>query len=302
MDVTPDIRTSLEDTLQRWSNALLSRNNTPSTFSNSAGWRQHFFVFDAIDTQHAVITFDEREQAFIASYCFNQEHFISDAFPTEAEALASKSFSLRNSNLHQHQAIYLGKQWQVLNRACDSSAFPDDAPSLCDRVVQRGDTQVCVNDYHCRETESIALSLGNKTYVQPFDCSITTEPLPVRTPPGIKGDMAFVIYDLPDDDGKNVEIQFRLTFDFKTKGKAYRAHSVVRFYETENIGWYEIPAKDQLKAQIHLFLKSAILHNKTELERKFGGIFREGPAFPADDENIAVLAETMWSRIMVDYI
>jgi hypothetical protein len=114
--------------------------------------------------------------------------------------------------------------------------------------------------------------------------------------------MAFVIYDLPDDDGKNVEIQFRLTFDFKTKGKAYRAHSIVRFYETENIGWYEIPAKDQLKSQIHLFLKSAILHNKTELERKFGGIFREGPAFPADDEKITVLAENMWSRIMVDYI
>lgn len=302
MDVTPDIRTSLEDTLQRWSNTLLSRNNTPSTFSNSTGWRQHFFVFDAIDIGHAVITFDEHEQAFIASYCFNQEHFISDAFPTEAEALASKSFSLRNSNLHQHQAIYLGQQWQVLNRACDSSTFPDDAPSACDRFVQRAGNKVCVNDYDCRETNNIALSLGNKAYVQPSDCSITTESLPARSSPAIKGEMAFVICDLPDDDGKNVEIQFRLTCDFKTKGKAYRAYSIVRFYETENISWYEIPAKDQLKAQIHLLLKSAILHNKTELERKFGGAFREGPAFPTDNEKIALLAEDMWSRIMIDYI
>ena len=301
MENKAEIANALAESLNRWSEALHSRSNRVSMFSNSAGWRQFYTVFHPIDVSQAIFYFSEAHGTYVADYRFRQDAYITEAFPGQAEAFACIDFFLRDSKIHHHQAIWLQGRWQVLSRVCRDSEDPDDLYQ-CDRFATVAGKTQCVNDYDCREDDAIALSQQNAVgLIRPDALQLEVSSSDAKAS-FLQGQLYFTLGGGHSGQPlQYVEVQFHLTHRFRKDSGNLRADARVSFYQTSDLDVYRSGSPEQAQASVLEYLHSAIAAVKKRLQQDLGADLADPVAFPDDETRVQALLDEMWQSVQTEY-
>ncbi len=298
MESRAEISDALAESLNQWSETLHSRSKRVSMFSNSAGWRQFYTVFHPIDVIQSIFYFSEEYETYIADYAFQQDSYITEAFPSQAEAFACIDFFLRDTKRHQHQAIWLEGSWQVLSRACTDSNEPGQALQ-CDRYARVGGRSQCVNDYNCREDDEISLIMRSvKPLIRPDQLQVEIDSSEQTRAPSVDGQLYFILGGEPL---QYVEIQFHLRHFFRCHDEVRRADARISFYQTSELSDYRHACAELLNEPVHHYLLSAISAVQHKLQQALSSELNDAASFPNDADHVQALLDIMWQSVQTEY-
>lgn len=301
MEISNTERALLFQRLKEWEAILISRNEVYSTFSNPAGWRRHYCIFYPIEIKTVVVEFQKKYSTFVATYYFKQDHFITVNFKTEELALKCPEFFLRNTDHHQHQAIYQNGDWHVLDRNLVDKTDTSKKRYSCDRYVTQKGKTICVNDYNCRETPEISSKLKGNAFVAPLSSNLLWLRDGDAVPSSIGGNMLLKVYDVPSDSAKSVTIYIQLNFRFQHQGIHKQARTEVEFMETSEVAAYKKLLKTKLKKTLLPMIKSSVFHSKELLVKELGENPIDAEAFPETATGLEEVFDKVWRELAVEY-